>query len=226
MGATGSSTGELIGRQVLPGATGTYVPTPGATKAIVRGCGGGGGGGGVPILAGGVSAAAAGGNSGVSVEREISTYPLPMTGGAYTIGPGGAGGLAATSGAAGGDSTLVIGGVTLTAPGGSGGSPGQGVAPPTIIPSSAQTPAGPGFDYQAYDLGGDGIAQQTTAFVVGGNGGSGDYGGGGLGGRSVGNGSDAVGNGAGGGGASTLQNSIAENGGDGAPGLWIIEEYT
>jgi hypothetical protein len=84
-----------------------------------------------------------------------------------------------------------------------------------------------GVDYQACDLGAPGFALSTsTEEVYGGNGGSGDYGVGGLG-LVNSNGGNASGNGAGGGGASSAPNNTSTSiGGRGAPGLWIIEEYS
>jgi hypothetical protein len=87
-------------------------------------------------------------------------------------------------------------------------------------------------DYQKSDLGGAGFTilnPPGTFQVTGGTGGSGSYG---IGGRGsggdigLGNGFAAAGNGAGGGGASSSINAPLSTGGDGSPGIWIIEEYS
>jgi len=228
-GPEGPSTGALLGRQVFNVAgSGTYTPTAGARSAIVRGCGGGGGGGGTGATAGG-SAAAPGGNSGVAIETEIS---MPgdalLTGGAFTVGAGALGMVGDGVPSNGGDSTLLIGGVLLTAPGGvGGGSGGTGSAPPAIFGPSAQTLA-VGVDYQSSDLGGSGFALTLDdSGLLGGGGGSGSYGIGGLGqAANAGDGLDASGNGGGGSGASADSADVAHNGGAGSPGIWIIEEYS
>ena len=222
-GPAGPSTGALVGRQVFDVAvTTTYVPTAGTRKAIVRGSGGGGGGGGVAATIGGVAAVASGGNSGVAIEVEISSPPNTLlTGGPLTVGVAGLGGVGGASGGVGGDSTLVIGGVTLTAPGGFGGLTNIPSVGPVIVPPSAQSPVA-GVDYSASDLGDVGIQFAPAGDALhGGGGGSGSYGIGG-----VGNAGNAGGNGAGGGGASQGPAGPAVDGGNGAPGIWIVEEYT
>lgn len=228
-GPAGPEAGALLGRQVFNTAgNDTYTPTLGTRTAIVRGCGGGGGGGGSSPTGPNNTDAASGGNSGVAIEIEVSAPPNTfLTGGAFTVGAGAPGQINSGPIQNGGDSTLVIGGVLLTAPGGAGGSAGIGAIPPAITPSSFQPPSPtPGIDYQAADLGQQGFALSTTA-VQGGDGGSGDYGIGGAGRTGLGSGADATGNGAGGGGAAATANSpTVLNGGSGASGLWIIEEYS
>jgi hypothetical protein len=230
-GTPGTSEGALIGRQVFNAAgSGTYTPTPGTRRAIVRGVGGGGGGGGAPPTGANGAEAASGGNSGVAIETEVVAAPNTLlTGGPFTVGAGGVG--TGNNGTNGGDSTITINGVTLTAPGGVGGNTsGFGALPPVIVQPSAQPPA-TGVDYSASDLGGSGFALATgptSSGLQGGTGGSGDYGIGGLGALFFpGNGADATGNGAGGGGAansSSQPNFVL--GGAGSPGLWIVEEYS
>ena len=223
-GPTGPSSGALIGRQVFDTlGSGTYTPTPGTTKAIVRGSGGGGGGGGCPLTGGSTVSVGAGGNSGVAIEVEINPGG-PLTSGPFTVGAGGAGGIG-VAGAPGADSTLVIGGVTLTAPGGRNGLASTAGTPPFAVPGTRQFDVTSGVDYQACDQGGAGQAFSTTS-ALGGTGGSGDYGIGGAPGVDGANGSDGQGNGAGGGGASALTGSAAANGGSGTNGIWIIEEYS
>lgn len=222
--------GALLGRQVFNVAgNGTYTPTPGTRSAIVRGSGGGGGGGGVGATAGGDAAAASGGNSGVSIEVEVIALPNTfLTGGPVVVGAGAPGMVGNGAVQNGGASTLLIGGVLLTAPGGTGGtSGGTGFTPPVIIPPGPPTLA-VGVDYQSSDLGGPGFAPNSGPVVDGflsGAGGSGSYG---IGANGVqfGNGLNASGNGAGGSGGASITNQPAVNGGAGTPGIWIIEEYS
>jgi hypothetical protein len=129
----------------------------------------------------------------------------------------------------GGDSTLLIGGVFLTAPGGLGGNTGGfGFLTPIIIGPSAQPPAA-GGDYSSSDLGEPGFALDplSGAAIRGGDGGSGTFGTGGLGAFGSGDGATASGNGAGGGGAAQQGGSaVVRIGGPGTAGIWIIEEYS
>jgi hypothetical protein len=203
----------------------------------VRGCGGGGAGGGSALTNGTQVAAGSGGNSGVSIEVEINPG-VPLTGGAYVVGAGGVG-IAGGNGLVGASSTLVIGGTTLTAPGGSGGIGGAAStsvnlsAVPLLVPTNGQTSFTSGVDYQACDNGSFGLIVSTVTTGgytggQGGNGGSGDYGVGGAGANFgvalPGNGS---GSGAGGGGSVSPNGTPANQaGGHGAPGIWIIEEYS
>lgn len=114
------SRGTLLGVQLLPYATGTYTPTAGTRLVIVRFAGGGGGGAGVATSVG-TTGAAGGGNSGWFVECGLVAASL-IAGGKYTCGAGGAAGVQTGGpGGAGGDTTITINGVTLTAKGGTGG---------------------------------------------------------------------------------------------------------
>lgn len=232
--ATSEIEGRLVGRQIFdtPGS-GTYVPTPGTRRAIVRGCGGGGGGGGVGATDGTSAAGAAGGNSGIIVEREFVAASGFLIGGPFTVGAIGVGGTAG-NGAQGGISVITIEGITLTAVGGSGANGSASGNPnPVIIGPSAQAAfGGSNADYQASDLGQPGWTLAVPASsiqAIGGAGGSGSFGIGGRGAGGVsalGAGQNATGNGAGGGGAAISINTAAADGGDGSPGIWIVEEYT
>lgn len=231
-GATGPSAGALIGRQVFNTAGPfVYTPTPGTTKAIVYGAGGGGGGGGVdPSGSVNDAAGASGGNSGVSIEVEVVAPPNTLlTGGPGLVGAAGPGMIGNGVPGNGIDSTLLIGGVLLTAPGGLGGNTGGvGFLTPIIIEPSAQPPAA-GVDYSSSDQGGPGFAINAVSgtAIRGGDGGSGTYGIGGLGAFGSGDGAAASGNGAGGGGAAQQGGSaVTRIGGPGTPGIWIIEEYS
>lgn len=230
-GPTGPSSGALIGRQVFNdvAASGTYTPTPGTRSAIVRGCGGGGGGGGVLATGAGVAASASGGNSGVAIEIQVIAPPNTfLTGGPVVVGTFGTGGVAPAAGGTGGDSTLLIGGVLLTAPGGLGGFSTGAFPAPSVSPPNFQSAVASGVDYQALDQGSPGFVLALTPnfAIVSGNGGSGDYGIGAVGGTAPTSGAIGRGNGAGGGGACSPPNTVALPGGDGSQGIWIIEEYS
>ena len=228
-GAFGPSAGALIGRQVFNAAGGgIYTPTPGTRRATVRGGGGGGGGGGVPAIeAPRVVAVSSGGNSGVSVETHVVAPPNTfLSGGPFVVGAGGVGGVGAGFATPGGDSSIVVNGVLITAPGGQPGQTGLFNDVPRLVAENIQAALGTNVDYQSSDLGLPGFALDATSGqgAKGGSGGSGTYGIGGNGGLPGIGGAVGEGNGAGGGGTSTF--SGASNGGDGAPGIWIIEEYS
>lgn len=110
--------GIYLGRQTLR-SSGTYVPTPGTKRVVVRGaaCGGGGGG-------AGAGAGAGGGAAGDYFEGEFSsTNDADIAGGLYSAPTtGGAGGTTAgTGGTAGSDATLTVAGQKLVLKGGGGG---------------------------------------------------------------------------------------------------------
>ncbi len=102
-------------------ATGSWTVPVSVTSVTVQIWGAGGGGGGSNVNKSGGS----GGGSGAYVTRVI-----PVTAGTnfpFTLGTGGAGGAAAAgTGGAGGNSTITIGGFTLTANGGTGGAGNEG----------------------------------------------------------------------------------------------------
>jgi hypothetical protein len=230
-GTTGSLSGAQIGRWVFETVGSfTYTPTPGTRRAIVRGAGGGGGGGGVAAAAAPNDAgAASGGNSGVAIEVEIVAPPNTfLTGGPGVVGAAGPGMIGNGAVSSGQDSTVLIGGVLLTAPGGVGGNTaGSGAPTPNLNGPNPQLPA-TGVDYSAADLGGVGFALSTASTSIrGGDGGSGDYGIAGRGGFQAANGENASGQGAGGGGAAQSAGGTSVfNGGAGSPGFWIIEDYS
>ncbi len=217
-----------IGHQIFPSG-GTYTPSTGTKAVRVRMVGGGGGGGGAAGGAG-TLAAAGGGSSGVYWESWIDPAAdiygnSPGNGGTVTIGAAGSGGSAgANNGSDGGDTSVVIQGVTYTAKGGKGG---QGCT------ASANNLFRTGGDQNAGSSAGDivlgndpgGYAMQiANSNACGGRGGSTPLG---AGGRqtndATANGAAGNGKGAGGGGAYTDTTSRA--GGDGTAGVVIIEEF-
>ena len=203
----------------------TWAPTPGvkALKVIVTGAGGGGGG----IVSGGGAdknsgAGGAGGTAILTVNTPIaSTY-------AVVVGAAGAAGIGAANGGVGGDSTFNGTGIGVVT--GSGGLGGDGVATPGILPLlSAGGVGGVASGGDINNPGGDG----TYGFVldgasVGFGAGGGSYWGGGPVATPVLSGSfdgvTGVAKGVGGSGA-TGTDSFTRDGGAGAPGVVVVEEY-
>lgn len=222
--------GGLLGVQVLTGA-GTYKPTSGTTRAVVKMVGGGGGGAGASSGAGAANAGA-GGNSGWLLELLLAvTGARTFTGGVFSCGAAGTGGNPGNPGGTGGDTTIVINGVTYTAKGGTGGtsaggaSAGGGPDGGPGTPATQPTPAGTLRTTMNYG----GISFVFAALVgLGGQGGSIDTGTGGAplpGFATVNaNGNPGLGFGSGGGGATTV-GAHAQTGGAGTAGTIIIEEY-
>lgn len=224
--AHGANVAIPIGRQIFT-TSGTYTPTTGTYRVRVRMVGGGGGGGGAT----GAANVGAGGGAGGYVEAWIDPGAA-ITGGTVTIGTGGAGGddtgaYPAGFGVAGGDTSAVIQGTTYTAGGGGGGA---GSAAPSATALTAGGSAGAALSFgdvvAAGAPGSPGI-KLSASLCVSGSGGSGPFGGGGGGvtaGASGWPATNGTGYGSGGSGGSGAA-STGYAGGDGAPGLVIIEEY-
>jgi len=146
-----------VNRQVLVGA-GTYSPTNGTRRVLVRMIGGGGGGGGAASVSGHPNASGAGGNSGWYIEFRVSGS---LTGGPYSCGAGGLGGSSAPgAGGTGGDTTLVINGTTYTARGGTGGGAASDLNGAPFAPATGSTSSG--IDFACYCPGMPGITGGTT----------------------------------------------------------------
>ncbi|GAB1578684.1 hypothetical protein [Bordetella petrii] len=202
---------------------GTFVVPATITKIRVSGCGGGGGGGG-----GGGSTtsttgvAGGGGGAGMfAIDQEITVTPGQTL--TIQIGGAGLGGTAGTTAVRAGDGTnggasSVVGFVTLT--GGSGGKGGASSASAGLSEGGAGFPAG-------------GRAAPHSAspliYSLGGMGAGGPFGGAGAAGASsagdpsAGNNAYGHGVGGGGGGAQVTANGNGTAGGNGAPGLIILE---
>lgn len=202
--------GRLLNVRTLT-ASGTYTPTTG-TKAIkVTLTGGGGGGGGCQAAATDATFSGAGGGAGGTV---IAWITSPASSYSVTIGAGGAGGVGANAGSAGGNSVFGA----LTAGGGGGGSK-SGVT---------NTPGGLGGTASGGLInirGGDGSDGQTGTYFVTGNGGASFWGGGGRSGASGGIVAKAAGSG-GGGAYDVTFSGTSYTGGAGAAGIVMIEEYS
>ncbi|EPE8742758.1 phage tail protein, partial [Escherichia coli] len=113
LGATNGYVGRLVNTRVFT-SSGTYTPTPGTKRIRVTITGGGGGGGGCQAISSNETFFGAGGGAGGTVITILTptqnSYPV-------TIGAGGAGGVGATNGIKGGDSSFG----SIIAPGGEGG---------------------------------------------------------------------------------------------------------
>ncbi|EPE9609228.1 hypothetical protein ACSN6F_002400 [Escherichia coli] len=203
--------------------SGVFTKTEGARFALVRAVGGGGGGGGTA----GVSnqqAVGAAGESGGYIEAWIdlaSVTSLPVT-----IGSAGAGGAAgANFGSSGGTTSL---GTAVTCPGGNGGPGGSSSSGVPSLNSdygseSTVAPSTTGRLIASIRSKRDSYRMALSlAAVIGGCGGSSPFGRGGAPG-SADSGKDGQGYGSGGGGASSTGTSF--KGGNGTPGIMIIQEY-
>ncbi|WP_321921719.1 hypothetical protein [Burkholderia sp. BCC1998] len=212
------SPGSLVGVQILT-ASGTYTPTPGATKAFVEAVGGGGAGGGAAATSSGQWAIGAGGSSGAYGKIFIASGLVTQT---VTIGAGGVG----ASGSVGGNGAQTSFGALLVCPGGPGGSPGGAVAAGSTNVFAAQTagaaaPSGTGR-FLFSTTGGNGAAAfSLPSNAIGGDGGSNPIGQGG----SAFNVSAATGYGAGGPGANNSIAQPAKAGLNGTPGVVIVFEF-
>lgn len=203
--------------------SGVFTKSEGAKFALVRAVGGGGGGGGTA----GVSnqqAVGAAGESGGYIEAWIdlaSVTSLPVT-----IGSAGAGGAAgANFGSSGGTTSL---GTLVTCPGGNGGPGGSSSSGVPSLNSdygseSTVAPSTTGKLIASIRSKRDSYRMALSlAAVIGGCGGSSPFGRGGAPG-SADSGKDGQGYGSGGGGASSTGTSF--KGGNGTPGIMIIQEY-
>lgn len=224
-GGGGGGSGELLNIQYLKTGT-TYTPTTGTNTIVIDMVGGGGGGGAVPASSSSSSSGSGGGAGGRLIKR-ITSVSGTYT---YSIGGGGAGGVAGTNnGSTGGNTTFVNGATTYTAYGGGGGY-GDGTHTSSI---GASQPGGSGGavstngDINTGGMPGNPGFTFTTTYQSSGTGGSTLYGGGGVGMVTItGAGNNATGYGAGGGGAaSSVISTTAKAGGNGTQGIIIVYEY-
>ena len=191
-------------------SSGTYTPTPGTKRIRVTITGGGGGGGGCKATSNNETFFGAGGGAGGTV---ITTLILTKDSYPVTIGAGGAGGVSATNGLKGGDSSFG----SVIAPGGEGGGK-VGVT---------NTNGGNGGVPNIGDIritGGDGGDGQSGNISVSGEGGASYWGGGGRAGAGGGVRGRAFGSG-GGGAYDAGYSGTSMTGGKGADGVCIIEEF-
>ena len=215
------SYGRRLSTQVFT-ASGTYTPTPGMAFCIVRAIGGGGAGaGGGGAGAGNVSMGAGGGASG----EGIGMYTAAQIGAskAVTIG---AGGVAASNTAGGNGGTTSLGSL-LTVPGGIGGGLLNNQAPPSVNGNGTTSTAPTGANIAAISGTSAGVTLAVSSTIgYSAPGGNTSLGGGGYS-KSI-NSTGQAGGGYGSGGAGILLNQSGGSGagGNGAPGIMIIEEYS
>lgn len=212
------TSGRLLNTQTFL-ASGTYTPTPGTTRIIVKGQGAGGAGGGAQATGGAQVSAGAGGGAGGLGETLLTTG---FAGTTVTIGAGGTGvvGLPGNAGGATSFGAFLLlsggsGGVLFAAGvgGGSNGSAGGSGSGGNIFNATGA----PGGSAQ----GGSG-----ASFVFSGTGGSGPYGAGGIALVSGSPGVSGTGRGSGGGGCCNFVSQPAGAGGAGTNGIIIVYEYT
>lgn len=219
--------GRLINVQTFA-ASGTYTPTPGTRSIKGRGVGGGGGGGGAAAAAAGQIAIGGGGAAGAYGEFFV-VNPSPTT---VTIGGSVAGGLGNVAGNTGGTTSFGTLAVFLGGTGGPG-SPAGATAAANSTPGSL--PSGSAvLQVSRSSYGGPAIGYYTTTSILqSGAGGAGAFSGGG-GAPTIAwavnlvsqSGSFGVGSGSGGSGGLTSNGGAAAQGGSGAGGFMIIEEYS
>ena len=221
--------GRLLNTNIFK-SSGKYIPTPGTKKIRVIASGGGGGGGGVPETTENQQATAGAGLSGAFIEAffEVDNdFEVNVIIGAAGKG----GGAGRNSGSEGGTTYF---GSMITAPGGTGGGAGGASANTSYIQgiSWGASPTSSGTVLRAFRCSAKtpGAMVISVKAVAGGTGGDTPLGSGGIGGASSSSfsgcgGGRAEGFGAGGGGACAPAGSEAQSGGDGAPGIVIVEEY-
>lgn len=201
--------GRLVNTQVFT-SSGTYTPTPGTKRIRVTITGGGGGGGGCKAISNNETFFGAGGGAGGTV---ITTLILTKDSYPVTIGAGGAGGVSATNGLKGGDSSFG----SVIAPGGEGGGK-SGVT--NTNGGNGGVPSTGGINI----IGGNGGDGQSGNIGVSGEGGTSHWGGGGRAGAGGGVSGKAYGSG-GGGAYDAGYSGTSMTGGKGAAGICIIEEF-
>lgn len=218
-----SSIGRLLNIQTFL-ASGTYTPTPGTTRIIVKGQGAGGaGGGGTGTAAGQVSIGSGGGAGGIGETLVSSGF----SGATVTIGAGGAG-VSGLAGNAGGATSF---GTFLTLNGGAGGLTAASAAV-VVVAGAAGGSATLGSVYiQPGQNSSGGGASNAAGFACGTAGANSLYGGGGapgaigVGAPAIAAGGAATGRGAGGGGAAAVSGSGSVGGGAGSNGILYVYEY-
>ena len=220
---TAAAAGRLLAKSVLTSST-TFTTGPQTTMLRVRMVGGGGGGGGATSNAGNISCAG-GGSSGGYAEKTFTVSP--NTAYTYQIGAGGAGGInGANAGNQGTNTFFVVGATNVVANGGPGGAAAPAAGAPTTRLGGALPSQSTGGDVLGSGMaGGAGQSFNLTSGVQG-SGGTSALGGGAQGIVAVnGNGAAGVNYGSGGAGGSTV-GAANQNGGAGANGVIIVEEYS
>lgn len=221
--ATGNNVGRLLRINYLT-SSGNFSKGSDSSFIIVKAIGPGGGGGGAAQGAS-TASAATGGGGGAFTQKKYLTSALAASE-PYVIGAIGNGGAAgANNGTAGTATTFSSAGNLITA---NGGGAGQTVAAGSVALISAVS--GSGGSASGGDInvngqnGGYSIMLSTTVLISGRGGDSGRaYGTGGA--ASLTSGNVGASYGSGGSGAAAAQSTSNQAGGNGGPGLIIIEEY-
>jgi hypothetical protein len=208
--------GRFLKRTVVLNGTTTFTTGTSTNTLMVRMLAGGGAGGGAPTTTG---EHGSGGGAGSYAEWVVTVAPST----AYTcaVGAGGTG-VSAANGNVGGNTTLTVGGTTVTCNGGSGGLVGTSATVPVL--GGAGGAAGTNGTINIAGAPGNPNAPSATVGYSG-AGGNSQLGAGGqskLFASAVGN----AGQGAGSGGGGAVTTGSAEVGGAGGNGVIIIDEYS
>jgi hypothetical protein len=211
--------GRLLAVRVFTSSS-VYTATVGTRAVRVTVQGGGGGGGGSAATTASQVSASPGGNSGACAQSYLTAG---FSGGSIVVGAGGAAGAVAGAGGAGGASSFGA----VSAPGGAGAPTGAAAVPPviTIAPVNGAAAAG-GNVYN----GSSGIGMSATCLSTGaaqsGDGANSIFGSGPRGNVFPAAGGAASNYGCGGAGALSGASDVGRQGGVGAQGLVIIEEFS
>jgi hypothetical protein len=216
-GGGGGATGSLLGVQTFTSGSAFYTPTTGTNKVLVKAIGGGGAGGGAYGTDGSHITCCGGGGAGGYAEGYFTSSFSGVT---VTVGAAGVGASGASGGNGGGSSF----GSLLVVAGGSGGV----YELPTVTPAPGG--AGAAAPTTGYLKEAGGAGQQgyyvSSTLPFGGAGANSPLGAGGASSLGTQGGTAATGYGAGGGGGSNGNSQAANTGGNGAPGLVVVYEYS
>lgn len=212
--------GRFIGQQLKVSGT-TFTTGPTTNTLLIAYVGGGGAGGGCTSVA---AAAGGGGGGGAGSYGEKTFAVSPNTTYAIAIGAAGTG-VSAANGNAGGNTTMTVGAITVTAFGGQGGDVGTASTTASAHNGGSAGPAGSNGDInQAGQSGFPSIVMVPVSVIgISGQGGSSNFGGGGLALTAVGTGNAGTGNGTGGGGALTGASTVRTGGAGTVGAIQIIE---
>jgi hypothetical protein len=222
----GTGTGRWLKSTVLTSGT-TFTTQPATTSIFVRVQGPGGGGGGVALNAAGSGTCAGGGAAGSYAEKTFTV--TGNTAYTYAIGAAGAAGASGggTGGNAGGATTFAVGGVTVTAPSGLGGTfIGTGAVHNYALGGASGAVATNGDLNTGGEAGRIGVIIVAGVVGVGGGGGCSDFGSGGPERKTTGAGTAGLGFGSGGSGGLSLTAGAAAAGGAGTAGVIVVDEYS
>lgn len=222
-----SATARLLrAPQILTSASVSPMTHPTGTRLIkVRGCGSGAAGGGAAATAG------AFGSCGGSATYAEKTFTAVGTSSTFSV-PAAATGVSAAAGNNGASATFTHNGVTLTAPGGTGGTTTAGASTVALTQGGVGGAAATNADVSVpgqQGAAGWRSAVATQPIVHLGNGGDTPLGIGGPGRSTIGTvAAGAAGTGFGSGGSGVLNGTTATAapGGNSGPGVWIVEEFS